>query len=39
MGLHSRVLVAKNPPANAGDVKNAGFIPELGRKITQRRAW
>ena len=23
--------MVKNPPANAGDVKDAGFIPELGR--------
>ena len=25
------VLVVKNPPANAGDVKAAGSIPGLGR--------
>ena len=24
-------LVVKNPPANAGDAKDAGTIPELGR--------
>ena len=24
-------LVVKNPPANAGDVRDAGLIPELGR--------
>ena len=24
-------LVVKNPPANAGDVKDAGLIPGLGR--------
>ena len=25
------VLAAKNPPANAGDMKDAGSIPGLGR--------
>ena len=25
------VLVVKNPPANAGDLKDAGSIPESGR--------
>ena len=25
------VLVVKNPPANAGDARDAGSIPELGR--------
>ena len=24
-------LVVKNPPANAGDIRDLGFIPELGR--------
>ena len=24
-------LVVKNPPANAGDVRNVGLIPGLGR--------
>ena len=24
-------MVVKNPPANAGDVRDAGSIPELGR--------
>ena len=24
-------LVVKNPPANAGDVRDAGWIPGLGR--------
>ena len=24
-------LVEKNPPANAGDVKDVGLIPQLGR--------
>ena len=25
------VLVLRNPPANAGDIRNLGSIPELGR--------
>ena len=25
------VLVVKNPPANAGDIRDAGSIPGLGR--------
>jgi len=25
------VLVVKNPPANAGDIRDAGSIPESGR--------
>jgi len=25
------VLVVKNPPANAGDLREVGLIPELGR--------
>ena len=25
------VLVVKNPPANAGDIRDVGLIPELGR--------
>ena len=25
------VLVIKNPPANAGDIRDAGLIPGLGR--------
>ena len=24
-------LVVKNPPANAGDIRDMGLIPELGR--------
>ena len=31
-------LVAKNPPANVGDVADAGLIPESG-KIPWRMAW
>ena len=25
------MLVVKNPPANAGDIRDSGSIPELGR--------
>ena len=25
------VLVVKNPPANAGDIRDAGSVPESGR--------
>ena len=31
-------LVVKNPPVNAGDVKNEGSIPGLGR-VSWRRTW
>ena len=31
-------LVVKNPPANAGDIRDSGSIPWV-RKITWRRAW
>ena len=27
------VLAVKNPPANAGDVRDVGLIPELGRSL------
>ena len=30
-GAFQAVLVVKNPPANAGDIKNTGSVPELGR--------
>ena len=32
------VLVVKNPPANAGDIRDCGFDPCFG-KIPGRRAW
>ena len=32
------VLVVKNSPANAGDIRDAGSIPGLGRS-PWRRAW
>jgi len=31
-------LVAKNPPANAGDITTHGFDPWV-RKISWKRAW
>ena len=31
MGGSQVVLVVKNPPANAGDIRDAGLIPGLGR--------
>ena len=34
------VLVVKNLPANAGDIRDMGLIPRSGvRKIPWRRAW
>ena len=30
------VLVVKNPPANAGDVRDPGSIPRLGRSPEER---
>ena len=30
-GTSQVVLMVKNPPAKAGDMRDAGFIPELGR--------
>ena len=27
------VLVVKNPPVNAGDARDAGLIPRLGRSV------
>ena len=32
-------LEVKNLPANAGDVRDMGSIPGLGRKISWRRKW
>ena len=32
------VQVVKNPPANAGDIKEVGFDPWVG-KIPWKRAW
>ena len=33
----SVVLVVKNPPAKAGDVRDMGSVPELGRSPGGRR--
>ena len=30
-GVSQVALVVKNPPANAGDIRDSGVIPELGR--------
>ena len=34
-GVSQVVLVVKNPPANAGDVRDAGSKPESGRPLTE----
>ena len=31
-------LVVKNPPANAGDITDAGLIPRLGRYLEEGMA-
>ena len=31
LGCYQMALVVKNPPANAGDVRDTGLIPGLGR--------
>ena len=33
-GIHM-VLVVKKPPANAGDIREAGSIPGLGRSLRE----
>ena len=38
IGATQVVLVVKNLPANAGDVRECGFDPWVG-KIPWRRAW
>ena len=37
-GASEVVLVVKNLPANAGDIRNIGSIPRV-RKIPWRRGW
>ena len=32
-------LVVKNPPANAGDVRDVGLIPELGGSPEESHGW
>ena len=36
MTLVSLELVVKNPPANAGDIREMGSIPWLGRSLEER---
>ena len=31
MGASQVALMVKNPPASAGDIRNAGSVPRLGR--------
>ena len=33
------LLVVKNPPANAGNIRDAGWIPELGRSSGGRNGY
>ena len=33
------VLVVKNPPANAGDIRDASLIPGLGRSSGEGQGW
>ena len=33
------ILVIKNPSANAGDVKNVGSIPGLGRSLEEENGY
>ena len=33
VGASQVVLVVKNPPANAGDIRDAGLIPGSGRSL------
>ena len=36
MGTSQEELVVKNPPANAGDIRDMGSIPESGRSPGRR---
>ena len=38
-GASQVVLVVKNLPASAGDIRDAGSIPGLGRSPGGARAW
>ena len=38
-GASQVVLVVKNLPASAGDIRDTGLIPGLGRKVPWRKAW
>ena len=35
--LYQGSLVVKNPPANAGDIRDVGSIPGLGRSLGERK--
>ena len=37
-GASQVALVVKNPPANAGDVRDVGSIPEMGRSLEEGMA-
>ena len=37
-GASQVVLLVKNPPANAGDIRDAGLIPGLGRFLAERHS-
>ena len=37
MYVGTLALVVKNPPANAGDIRDVSSIPELGRSPGERR--
>ena len=37
-GVSQVVLVVRNPPANAGDIRDVSSIPPVG-KVSWRRAW
>ena len=34
---HPGGSVVKNPPANAGDIRDTGWIPELGTLVGKRK--
>ena len=38
LGAAQLTLVVKNPPANAGDLGDAGSIPGLGRSLEEEMA-
>ena len=38
MGASQVMLVVKNPPVNAGDIRDVGSIPGLGRSLEVRMA-
>ena len=34
-GIYFEMLVVNNPPANAGDIRDVGSIPESGRSLLE----